>query len=45
MNGKDKVSITEISWSLMHPTALDVAYMRKVIAQSAQYQVDSFEIG
>lgn len=44
MNGKDKVSKTEISWSLMHPTALDVAYMRKVIAQSAQYRVDSFEI-
>ncbi len=34
----------EITWSLMHPTDLDVEYMGKVAARAANYQVDSFEI-
>ncbi len=35
---------SEISWSLMHPTDLDVEYMRKVVSHTANYRVDSFEI-
>jgi hypothetical protein len=38
------MSKTEISWSLMHPTPLDVDYMHKVVSQSKNYPVDSFEI-
>ena len=34
----------EITWSLMHPTALDVNYMRRVVEKSKEYNVDSFEI-
>lgn len=34
----------EITWSLMHPTPLDVEYMKNIITQSARYRVDSFEI-
>jgi len=36
---------TEITWSLMHPTPLNVEYMRRVISEIPNYpQVDSFEI-
>lgn len=34
----------EITWSLMHPTPLDVDYMHLVIDKASQYRVDSFEI-
>ena len=34
----------EVTWSLMHPTPLDVEYMKKVVAKAAEYRVDSFEI-
>ena len=34
----------EITWSLMHPTPLDVDYMKTVVAKAAGYRVDSFEI-
>ena len=35
----------EITWSLMHPTPLDAAYMARVCGQAAAYgNVDSFEI-
>ena len=34
----------EITWSLMHPTSLDVEYMKKVVAKASEYHVDSFEI-
>lgn len=34
----------EITWSLMHPTPLDVEYMKTVVAHAARYRVDSFEI-
>ncbi len=34
----------EITWSLMHPTPLDVNYMKQVVAKAAEYRVDSFEI-
>ena len=34
----------EITWSLMHPTQLDVEYMKLAVAKAAEYRVDSFEI-
>ena len=35
----------EISWSIMHPTGIDVGYMRRVAAKSVEYGgVDSFEV-
>ena len=34
----------EITWSLMHPTPLDVDYMKLIIDKASQYRVDSFEI-
>ena len=34
----------EITWSLMHPTPLNVDYMKQVVAKAAEYRVDSFEI-
>ena len=34
----------EITWSMMHPTPLDPDYVRKMIAKTAEYDVDSFEI-
>ena len=34
----------EITWSLMHPTPLDVEYMKQVVAKAADYKVDSFEL-
>ena len=36
----------EITWSLMHPTALDPAYFRRVVREAAagRYHVDSFEV-
>ena len=34
----------EISWSIMHPTAIDVAYMKRVVEKAVEYGgVDSFE--
>lgn len=36
--------LPEVTWSLMHPTPLDVDYMKRVIAEAANYKVDSFEI-
>ena len=35
---------SEISWSLMHPTPLNVDYIRQLIEKSKEYRVDSFEI-
>ena len=35
----------EISWSIMHPTAIDIAYMKRVVAKAVEYGgVDSFEV-
>ena len=35
----------EISWSIMHPTAIDTNYMKRVVAKAAEYGgVDSFEV-
>lgn len=34
----------EITWSLMHPTAIDPEYMRSIIGCAERYDVDSFEI-
>ena len=34
----------EISWSIMHPTAIDIAYMKRVVQKAVEYGgVDSFE--
>ena len=41
MNNKNR---PEITWSLMHPTPLDTAYMAEVISHAPSYDVDSFEI-
>ncbi len=39
------ISHPEITWSLMHPTAIDVAYMERVAAKAVEYGgVDSFEV-
>jgi len=34
----------EITWSLMHPTPIDVEYMKQVVAKAQEYHVDSFEL-
>jgi len=34
----------EITWSLMHPTALDPDYVRKLVKKASEYRVESFEI-
>ena len=34
---------TEITWSLMHPTMIDSAYMNRIVKESSRYEVDSFE--
>ena len=35
----------EISWSIMHPTPVNVDYMRRVAAKAVEYGgVDSFEV-
>ena len=35
----------EVSWSIMHPTGIDVKYMERVAAKAAEYGgVDSFEV-
>ena len=35
----------EITWSIMHPTAIDVGYMRRVAQKAVEYGgVDSFEV-
>ena len=35
----------EISWSIMHPTAVDTQYMARVVAKAVEYGgVDSFEV-
>ena len=37
--------LPEITWSVMHPTAIDVGYMRRVAAKAQEYGgVDSFEV-
>ena len=35
---------SEISWSLMHPTPLNVDYIRQLVEKAKEYTVDSFEI-
>ena len=36
---------TEVTWSVMHPTELDPAYMARVVEKSVEYGgVDSFEV-
>ena len=27
----------EISWSIMHPTAIDIAYMKRVVQKAVEY--------
>ncbi|MBR2363899.1 MAG: hypothetical protein IKA79_01745, partial [Lentisphaeria bacterium] len=41
-----KNTLPEVTWSLMHPTAPDLAYMKKVIehADKSPFKVDSFEV-
>ena len=34
----------EITWSLMHPTMIDSAYMRRITDEASRYDVDSFEL-
>lgn len=34
----------EITWSIMHPTALNVEYMRRLVSELPNWQCDSFEI-
>lgn len=34
----------EVTWSLMHPTPLDPGYVRRVLAKTSEYEVDSIEI-
>lgn len=35
----------EVSWSIMHPTAIDTNYMARVVAKAVEYGgVDSFEV-
>ena len=34
----------EITWSLMHPTALDPEYVRRLVKKASEYRVESFEI-
>ena len=36
--------MAEITWSLMHPTPLNVDYMKFIVKNAARYRVDSFEI-
>ena len=36
--------LPEVTWSLMHPTPLNVDYMKRVITEAANYKVDSFEL-
>ena len=31
----------EISWSIMHPTAIDIAYMKRVVEKAAAYVIVS----
>ena len=33
--------LPEVTWSLMHPTPLNVDYMKRVITEAANYKVDS----
>ena len=35
---------TEITWSLMHPTMIDSAYMSRIVMEASRYDVDSFEL-
>ena len=34
----------EVTWSIMHPTALDTEYMSRVVKEASRYKFDSFEI-
>ena len=36
--------MSEITWSLMHPTNLSVEYMERVVREGTRYDFDSFEI-
>ena len=38
------MSTPEITWSILHPTPLDVGYMRRLIAELPNWKCDSFEI-
>lgn len=39
------IARTEISWSIMHPTAIDTKYMKRVAQKAVEYGgVDSFEV-
>ena len=39
------VAVPEVSWSVMHPTAIDTNYMARVAAKAVEYGgVDSFEV-
>lgn len=41
---KQSVRPAEITWSIMHPTPLDGAYVRRLLEQARKYRVDNFEI-
>ncbi len=36
--------MSSITWSLMHPTSVDTAYMEKIVEHAGNYDFDSFEI-
>ena len=43
--GACPVNATEVTWSVMHPTELDPAYMARVVEKAVEYGgVDSFEV-
>ena len=45
LTGAHRTSRPEVTWSIMHPVAIDVAYMRRVAAKAVEYNgVDSFEV-
>ena len=44
MSCSGKSDRPEITWSLMHPTALDTVYMQKVLKEAEGRIVDNFEI-
>ena len=39
-----RVTVPEISWSVMHPTDLDSTYMQKVLVEAQSYHVDNIEL-
>lgn len=36
--------MSEITWSLMHPTRLSIGYMERIVKEAARYDFDSFEV-